>query len=964
MSDKTPTLASRLARGALRLVFRPANPLTPAVVYVDEMQATAKSAIASVSKGFKPDTVNPKEQEALARFTDDAERFRGAMRYYRVNDAQVADMERGASTRLIMFFIAFALSLFFAIVAPRFGLIGRSYLPALDILLPWMMSAVLLAKCARTSFHLYQLRRRSLVGVREWLHDPSAWLGGAPSLMIGLMLMTWVAMSPTEASAQTATAQSISNFSTWASAMLTNHDLSVQWLTKLFPGAAFMWGGTTTATDDFAPLFALVNGLLFVLASASLTWFTFLGLVNTAHSGKVLGDKYHQIWAPIRVLMGVTFLFPVKGYCLAQLVALWIIFSGYAVANGVWTTYVANAFSGTVATSTFSPSVDIGRNLAIQILEAETCAQTLSAMNQNMASSLSYMPVDPLAVDAGMGYSQALQSTVFTAPSPTKATNTLGTSTTWNYGPVCGSIRIDASTQSVSGMLAVAGTAINPNDSATMQDQLTEFQTFDTARLTEVTNLISGIRLTGLPALMAQLVTPKTGAPAPDISQTTSNIQKVFTLATTFDTNIVTAAKAMGKNLDKDGQTQFQATANDLGWASAGAMNATLTRYSAAVMDTVQGAMPTIISPDLTSLGKGETLDQINKAQTRLNTLIKKNDLTDFNGRTAVQLRGDFKTNNPLAFFLKAPLDRLANSIVSSANINAINPMDEMVSIGNTAMVAGSTLLVVGAAASGAAENGKTTLGQIASLGVATFGAGAFTFIAPFLLGMAGALLFFGALHAYVLPLVAYIIWMFAVLGCAAYTVEVVIAAPIAAFLHVRFDGTELIDQPQKGIYILTFNAAFRPTLLLFGLIASTKIFAVMCSYLNTTFAVAMFASQGNDVIGPIGIFTMYMLLMYLHFQIAIKSMSLVHQIPAMVSHVLGAPDGERHEREGMGVVVGAVGSFGRNATATVASNVMGGGGKKKPPGGGEEPGGTGGGDKGATANVAKTVSTGVGENK
>jgi len=98
--------------------------------------------------------------------------------------------------------------------------------------------------------------------------------------MIGLMLMTWVAMSPTEASAQTATAQSISNFSTWASAMLTNHDLSVQWLTKLFPGAAFMWGGTTTATDDFAPLFALVNGLLFVLA----VYFAPAGLVGALRS--------------------------------------------------------------------------------------------------------------------------------------------------------------------------------------------------------------------------------------------------------------------------------------------------------------------------------------------------------------------------------------------------------------------------------------------------------------------------------------------------------------------------------------------------------------------------------------------------------------------------------------------------------------------------------------------------------
>ena len=960
MSDKTPTLASRLSRGVMRLTLRPANPLTPAIAYVDDLQANAKSALSTVAKGFKPDTVDPREQKELSRFADDAQRFREAMRLYRVNEKTVAEMERGASTRLLLFFVAFAFSLFFAIVAPRFGLIGRSYFPALDIILPWMMCAVLLAKCARTSFHLYQLRRRALVGVREWLHDPSAWLGGAPSLVVGLALMTWAGFSPSVAQAQSAqaSAQSIKNFSSWASAMLTNHDLSVQWLTKLFPGAAFMWGGVASGVDDFAPLFALVNSLLFVLASGSLVWFTLLGMVHTAHSGKVLGDRYHQIWAPIRVLMGVTFLFPVKGYCLAQLVALWVIFSGYAVANGVWTSYVANAFSGQTASSAFSPSVDIGRKLTLQILEAETCAETLALANEVMITSNVFMPVDPFAGDTGATYQQTLNSTVFAKPKPTKATNKLGTSTTWNYGPVCGSIRVDASTQTVSGLLDVAGTAINVNDSASMQDQLNAFNAFDTARTNEVTNLIDGVRGTGVPALIAQVVTPKAGTPAPDVSKLADNVQKIMQLASTFDDNIIKAAKTMGQSLDQKGQENFKKTASDLGWASAGAMNATLTRYSASTMDTVQGAMPSIISPDLQSLGSKSSIgDRIIQGATRLGTLIKKNDYTDFNGRTGVQLRDDFKTSNPLAFVLKAPLDRLANSIVSAANLTAVNPMDEMVTIGNTAMAGGSAILVNGMAMNGAAEAGKSFLWSTVSGGTTSIVSGAFGFVAPLMLGIAGSLLFFGALHAYVLPLVAYIIWMFAVLGCAAYTVEVVIAAPIAAFLHVRFDGQELIDQPQKGIYILTFNAAFRPTLLLFGLIASTKIFAVMAAYLNTTFAVAMFASQGNDVIGPIGIFTMWMLLMYLHFQLAIKTMSLVHQIPSMVSHVLGAPDGERHEREGLGVVVGAVGSFGRNAGASVASNALGGGGRKKKPGGNDEKPESD--DKGPTATVAKTVSTG-----
>jgi conjugal transfer/type IV secretion protein DotA/TraY len=957
MSDKPNSRIGKFSRGALSLAFRPANPLAPAMAYVDDLRVNATTAITTLAKGLKPETVDPREEEALSGLTDTSERFRGAMRLYRVNDAQVAEMERGAGIRLVMYFIAFSLSLLFAIVAPRMGLIGRSYLPIMDVLVPWMMSAVLLAKCARTSFHLYQLRRRALVGVREWLRDPSAWLGGPPALMIGLMLMAWVAMSPNSAYAQTAqaSAQSIKDFSGWASAMLTNHDLSVQWLTRLFPGAAFMWGGTASTTDDFAPLFALLNGLLFVMASGSLVWFTLLGLVHTAHSGKVLGDRYHQIWAPIRVLVGVTFLFPVKGYCLAQLVALWVIFSGYAVANGIWTTYVANSLSGQSASLTIMPSVAIGRNLAIQVMTSEVCSQVLkqyatgTLFNSSRGAIVSPSPTTSTSTQL---VTNSIVPAVALAGTLTgNTTTTKTTATVWDYGTVCGSIRVDSTIPTV-----LPASSVGSGYSTNMQANLDAYKAFDDTRTAEVTALIKGIQESGLPKLIAQMVVPKSGATPPDISQAPQKINSILTLASTFDTNIITAAKNMSAVLDKKGRANFLTTAKDLGWAGAGAMNASLTRISAAAVDRVQGAMPSVVGPKKDDLGE-EVTKIVGNGFLTLASMIRTNDNADFNGRTAVQMREDTQSRNPLGTILKGPMDRLANAVVSAGSLNDLNPMDEMISVGNEAMVAGELIIGSGAVASGGSEVAGSWWASIGTVGVGSFIKGAFEFVAPFLMTIGGSLLFFGALHAYVLPLVAYIIWLFAILGCAAYTVEVVIAAPIAAFMHVRFDGQELVDQPQKAIYQLVFNAAFRPTLLLFGLIASTKIFAVMATYLNTTFAMGMFASQGNNIIGGVGIFTMYMLLMYLHFQLAIKSMALVHQIPAMVSHVLGAPDGERHEREGLGVVVGAVGSFGRNTGAVVASNVMGGGGRKKPPAGDDEkPDGD---NKGGTATVAKTVSTG-----
>ncbi len=119
--------------------------------------------------------------------------------------------------------------------------------------------------------------------------------------------------------------------------------------------------------------------------------------------------------------------------------------------------------------------------------------------------------------------------------------------------------------------------------------------------------------------------------------------------------------------------------------------------------------------------------------------------------------------------------------------------------------------------------SGGSILGQ--------FGAGAtigvFLSVQPFFDTILYAVMTVGVILAYVIPMLPFMIWFFAVLTCAGLAMELVIAAPVAAFFHIRFDGQELIDGPQRAIYGIMFNAILRPPLLLFGLIAANILLTV-----------------------------------------------------------------------------------------------------------------------------------------
>ncbi|MBU3000323.1 DotA/TraY family protein [Roseovarius nubinhibens] len=118
---------------------------------------------------------------------------------------------------------------------------------------------------------------------------------------------------------------------------------------------------------------------------------------------------------------------------------------------------------------------------------------------------------------------------------------------------------------------------------------------------------------------------------------------------------------------------------------------------------------------------------------------------------------------------------------------------------------------------------------------------------------------------------------------------EALVAAPIWAFMHIRMDGQEFVDQVQKPGYMIAFNLFLRPTLAIFDIILSLTIFSGAIFFLNETFNIAAAAAIPNDRgIAVFGVISMFLIQLFLRYQLAIRSFQLITQVPDRVARWFG----------------------------------------------------------------------------
>ncbi|MGH1374805.1 MAG: DotA/TraY family protein [Alphaproteobacteria bacterium] len=186
-----------------------------------------------------------------------------------------------------------------------------------------------------------------------------------------------------------------------------------------------------------------------------------------------------------------------------------------------------------------------------------------------------------------------------------------------------------------------------------------------------------------------------------------------------------------------------------------------------------------------------------------------------------------------------------------------------------------------------------------------------------FRFGMMG--LSVGFVLYYVLPLMPFIYFFFAFSGWIKSIFEAVVAMPLWAIAHVRVDGEGLPGPLATNGYFLLFEIFLRPSLIIFGFVASISLFAALVDGLHNTFGLittvasgydleaeiqAPLALIGNDTTskhwkGPVDEFFYTILYTIIVYMIGLSCFKLVDQIPNNIMRWMGVTVSTFHEVAG-----------------------------------------------------------------
>lgn len=135
-------------------------------------------------------------------------------------------------------------------------------------------------------------------------------------------------------------------FDAFASNPNYDSDVSTNFLSFIFGSVNDIFGGVLSgktklawASDDgsqYAGAFVIFNQVMALVAVVIIVYISLVGLVNSAHSGTALGQRWHSFFLPLRVCVGGALLLPLGVYNMAQVLAMWFILQGVNIANDVW----------------------------------------------------------------------------------------------------------------------------------------------------------------------------------------------------------------------------------------------------------------------------------------------------------------------------------------------------------------------------------------------------------------------------------------------------------------------------------------------------------------------------------------------------------------------------------------------------------------------------------------------------
>ncbi|MDP9837708.1 conjugal transfer/type IV secretion protein DotA/TraY [Neorhizobium huautlense] len=628
------------------------------------------------------------------------------------------------------------------------------------------------------------------------------------------------------------------------------------------------------ATSAWGRTLQVFTSTLFAFCSALIAYNILSGIVQSAYTGKTLGDRWHQIWTPLRIIVGAGLLVPLPStgfspahYLLRDAVAR----GGINLADASWGVFVTTVASGE---TTILPVSSSGSTVAMSILRHEICAAVYNTAGETWGWQVP-LP-EPAGSVSGLGipgYAQKI---------------------TWSYGPTCGHLSYtlpdDRAAFSASRSEAVAEMISAYRKDAQKYAKLAA-QTSGLSSAEAVTKAISGKVLSS------------------------TIVQDIRARGATFDTKVSEAAKVEAAKVEATSRSKLIENATQEGFLSAGTYFRALGQISA-LTTTLANEMPEDVAPR-TDGDFGQALD---RAFSVLRQQVSgENDRANLSANDFAAAGDEGST-----FLVKllAPISRgLAEWGASSsagpgdAMSNLISSGHAMLSIAWTAIAAGATLMV-------ASSNWFSS----------AVGAGG---AADFLLGwgnwIIGGLIFIGSLRAYVIPILPFLFVLAAGIALVAALLEAMIALPLWCLKWMRMEGGE--DFAGEGVrmgLMLTVNVFLRPSLAILAYCGSYPVFDIVLRTMDSMWATAFLAQTGGAVVGLIGFLIMSIIQLYLTWYVDLKLFGQSWALPDRVLGWLGLPGTAGESSIASGAIGGMLSLAGRGILPKTGMAMLTKGGKPK----------------------------------
>jgi len=795
--------------------------------------------------------------------------------------------------------------------------------------------ALSVAKALQNGLFFYQLTNRKLITFRQYMQDekkewmPSMRTAGR-TLAVAALLALGVSTTPAMADSSSSTSSVFSQVFTTPSTT----DLWAKSLSYIFPhiGPLSNMGstGNMAGLTGLSAAMSIFLSVLMAFGIAMLSWHVITGMVATAHEGKVLGGRAHTVWAPIRVLYGIGMLSPaVNGFCMAQVLALYLsVWSGQA-ASLIWYTYVD---SMTSVSASLLNGYALNSDTAYTFARSELCYWTLSDLNTaNGYGSSVVLPTHPTGTageaTTGISDQMVLQGT-------SAYTSLDSHYYDWDYG-FCGTLSGVFTDQSNSYNSQVAAFDESRLQAVrTMQSSISNAAQTMAALVTQTDSSGSNTTSSAFTSAVSTYVTA--------IAQANSDYNSAMSsAATTLSTSLASSTSSYQSNLASDAKTY--------GWMTAGSYYMDLSRLQTVAYNADNRSVRMVKDFNY-MMAATDDWDQLENPKTGAIAYIDKallaqekaTDESDFSSSltsTSTQTgsssnSNDSEVTNLVMGSMRKFIAGMVGMTSGSVTPGTTGVLQGMVHFGHVALgigevifvsamfcmlwansgIIGKTVEVAAAFASSgpAAGAGQTAMAMaIAKLGPIGIG---------ILLGIAGALISVGVIYAYILPMIPFLMFSMFIMHNLIVVAEAVVATPLWAYVHIRSDGQDFADSKQTNGYNMLFNLFLRIPLGIFGLIMSIGLFEAGSWMFEQLYIPAVQSALSDTWSGLMAVITMVFIGCYVHFHLATMSFGVMTGLPTRAAGWIGMGDNRSEESDAGKVHGAAVAIVAKQGASTIRS--------------------------------------------